>query len=398
MAYQYQQYDSYFVMSDNDHREMVRRESAKEYEVHQKKQIQLRMAERLSRLAKEEYGVDILRHMEEQELKTLPDVASIDIQSEIQWFMRPYLLDFLIEAHASFALNPDTLFLTINLLDRYCSKRIVYRRHYQLVGCTALLIAAKYSEPGKKVPHIRELANMCCHLYDEDMFTQMERHVMITLEWVLGPPTVDAFHQIALDDGDYDPELEHMARYIAEIALFHKDFVSTRPSEMAKATLALSRVILNRQHPQPHEWAAGYEQSTLIALSQVVRHPSQILLQKYKSSHVSRTSLVLKDFLAQQDAVARHQMAPPTPPCEHSSSMMKDNVMAPASFHTPQKCQYPVNMPRGCLTPPITPESDCFGSFNPGLDARKFPGTPTPINLQPQPVYCGSYYQPTAMM
>ena len=68
MAYQYQQCDDYFVMSDNDHREMVRRESAKEYEAHQKKQTQLRMAQRLSQIAKEEYGVEILRHMEEQEV------------------------------------------------------------------------------------------------------------------------------------------------------------------------------------------------------------------------------------------------------------------------------------------------------------------------------------------
>ena len=306
--------------------------------------------------------------------------------------MRPYLLDFLIEAHASFALNPDTLFLTINLLDRYCSKRIVYRRHYQLVGCTALLIAAKYGEPGKKVPHIRELANMCCHLYDEDMFTQMERHVMTTLEWVLGPPTVDAFQQIALDDGLYNPDLEHMARYIAEIALFHKDFVSTRPSEMAKSSLALSRVILRRLPSQPHEWAAGYEQSTVLALSQVVRYPSPVLIQKYKSSHLSRASLVLEDFLAEQDAIARSQMAPPTPPCEYPSSMAKEKAMTPRSFHTPQKSQYSVCMPHGCLTPPITPESDCFGVFNPGLEARKFPGTPTPITMPPQTAYCGSYY------
>ena len=68
MAYQYSTCDSYFVMNDDDHCEMVRREHAKEYEVHQKKQIQLRMAQELSQLAKEEYGVEILNHMEEQEV------------------------------------------------------------------------------------------------------------------------------------------------------------------------------------------------------------------------------------------------------------------------------------------------------------------------------------------
>ena len=41
--------------------------------------------------------------------------------------MRPYLIDFLIEAHAAFALLPETLFLTVNLLDRYCSRRVVYK-------------------------------------------------------------------------------------------------------------------------------------------------------------------------------------------------------------------------------------------------------------------------------
>ena len=60
--------------------------------------------------------------------------------------MRPYLVDFLIEAHAAFQLLPETLFLAVNLLDRYCSKRVVYKRHYQLVGCAALLIAAKYGD------------------------------------------------------------------------------------------------------------------------------------------------------------------------------------------------------------------------------------------------------------
>ena len=75
------------------------------------------------------------------------------------------------------------MFLAVNILDRYCSKRVVYRKHYQLVGCTALLIAAKYGECSKKVPHIKELASMCCSLYDEDMFIQMERHIMVTLDW-----------------------------------------------------------------------------------------------------------------------------------------------------------------------------------------------------------------------
>src|ERR1700712_2180807 len=112
--------------------------------------------------------------------------------------MRPYLLDFLIEAHAAFQLLPDTFFLAINLLDRYCSRRVVYRRHYQLVACAALLIAAKYGDKKERVPTFRELRQICCQLYDEEMSMKREWHVLQTLDYGLGHPTVDSFLQIAL--------------------------------------------------------------------------------------------------------------------------------------------------------------------------------------------------------
>ena len=123
----------------------------------------------LSRLTSDEYLEDVMQHMRHMEDETLPDANLIDMQREIQWFMRPYLVDFLIEAHAAFALLPETLFLTINLLDRYCSKRVVYKQHYQLVGCAALLIAAKYGDKKDRVPQINELNNMCCGLYDSEI-------------------------------------------------------------------------------------------------------------------------------------------------------------------------------------------------------------------------------------
>src|SRR2546423_10972908 len=124
--------------------------------------------------------------------------------------MRPYLLDFLIEAHTAFQLLPATLFLTVNLLDRYCSKRVVYKRHYQLVGCAALLIAAKYGDKKDKVPTIKELKSMCCSLYDDDMFLQMEWHVLSTLVWAIGHPTVDSSFRLVFYVTLYEPDAEKL--------------------------------------------------------------------------------------------------------------------------------------------------------------------------------------------
>ena len=40
----------------------------------------------------------------------------------------------------------DTLFLTVNLIDRFLSQQAVVRKKLQLVGLVAMLLACKYEE------------------------------------------------------------------------------------------------------------------------------------------------------------------------------------------------------------------------------------------------------------
>jgi hypothetical protein len=335
------------------------------------------LAEQLSRATAEEYEEDILDHMERMEADTMADVASMDIQTEIQWYMRPYLLDFLIEAHSAFQLLPDTLFLAINILDRYCSRRVVYKRHYQLVGCASLLIAAKYGDRKDRVPTIHELRSMCCGLYDDEMFTQMEWHVLQTLGWMIGHPTVDAFLQLAISEGSYDPEVEHMTWFLCELALYHRSFIAVRPSVLARSALALSRCILSRAQARPEDWSGAYDSSVVLELSNYISHPSQILEKKYASMHLSSVSRTVADFLRQQAQMHARPQAPPTPPVvnEHKSN----DFLEPS---TPQKGpHHSAIMQHGALTPPITPDTEYAGQ--PGYMRsnstlhRVYPSTPT---------------------
>lgn len=59
--------------------------------------------------------------------------------------MRAILIDWLVEVHLKFKLMPETLYLTVNLIDRYLAKKQVTRKNLQLVGVTAMLIASKAS-------------------------------------------------------------------------------------------------------------------------------------------------------------------------------------------------------------------------------------------------------------
>jgi len=49
--------------------------------------------------------------------------------------MRTILVDWLIEVHLKFKLRPETLYLTVNLTDRFLERREVSRGKLQLVGC-----------------------------------------------------------------------------------------------------------------------------------------------------------------------------------------------------------------------------------------------------------------------
>ena len=312
--------------------------------------------------------------------------------------MRPYLLDFLVEAHSAFQLLPETLFLTTNLLDRYCSKRVVYKRHYQLVGCAALLIAAKYGDRKEKVPTIKELKSMCCSLYDEDMFLQMEWHVLSTLNWAVGHPTVDSFLRLAVKESVHDPETENLTLYILEIALYHREFVSKQSSTLALAALALARHILGRPQPRHIEYASRFCNNTLVELSQQLHDPSVILSRKYASGRFSCVSRIVVGFLAQQAALSAAVQTPLTssykltPP----ASVVKPTSNSYfAKYSTPQKPHYPPVSQHGYPTPPITPENEDFGMTSKvHTEPHHYaPPTPSPTFIDhPIPTF---NYQPT---
>lgn len=214
---------------------------------------------------------------------------------------------------------------------------------------------------------------MCCSLYDDDMFLQMEWHVLSTLNWTIGHPTVDNFLKMATKDSVYDPETESLALYILEIALYHREFVSRHSSSLALSALALSRSILGRPQARPSEWAHQYDGSIFRELSQKLGEPSNILSRKYGSARYCGVARILAQYLAQQAMMAAR--APPTPVYEMTPPTFSkaNNTGYFSTFATPQKSQFASVTAHGLYTPPITPEEK--HAFN-------LPPTPTPQGQQ----------------
>ena len=67
-------------------------------------------------------------------------------QTHIDAASREVLVDWLVEIHDFFHLMPETLYLAVNLVDRFLEKEQATRSKLQLIGATALFMASKYEE------------------------------------------------------------------------------------------------------------------------------------------------------------------------------------------------------------------------------------------------------------
>lgn len=195
-----------------------------------------------------DYTQEINHHLSDLERSSIVSMEMIDLQPEIKWYMRPYLLDFLLEIHQTFKLEPQTYFLAVNIVDKYCSKRVVFKRHYQLVGCTALWLAAKYEDKKSRVPTLKELVIMCREAYDAETFVQMERHILSTLEWSVSHTSLEDCLQLIHRDMMDIPtkhEIEKIARMFCEISTYKRCLLQAPPSLIAIAANLLACSVMD---------------------------------------------------------------------------------------------------------------------------------------------------------
>ena len=97
-------------------------------------------------------------------------------QSEIEIWMRQKLIDWLIDLHMRFQLEPETLFLGINCLDRFLSKESVHKNNFQLVGCAALRLSSKYEEIYP--PDLRDLLAVSENKFQREQVLVMEKDIL----------------------------------------------------------------------------------------------------------------------------------------------------------------------------------------------------------------------------
>ncbi|KAG8085984.1 hypothetical protein GUJ93_ZPchr0010g9540 [Zizania palustris] len=165
-------------------------------------------------------------------------------QVEVNPQMRAILADWMIEVHCKFELMPETLYLTMYVIDRYLSLQPVLRRELQLVGVAAMLIACKYEEIW--APEVDDFICISDDAYARDQILAMEKSILNKLQWNLTLPTPYVFLVRFIKAAGGDKELEHMVFFLAEMALTEYGMVSLCPSLVAASAVYAARCTLKK--------------------------------------------------------------------------------------------------------------------------------------------------------
>ncbi|KAG4108599.1 cyclin-like protein [Neocallimastix lanati (nom. inval.)] len=246
----------------------------------------------------DEYAEDILEYLKNQELCTMPEANYMAYQNEITTDMRRILIEWLIEVHGEYDLKPETLYLTVNLIDRYLSKRIVPKSDFQLLGVTALWVAAKYEEAHGKIPSLNQMKYICCKYYDEPEFIQMEMRLLEEMNFSIGHPTPEAFLKLQLLLSNYDrttrPAIKALAKYIMETSLIDYNFIRFTPSIISKSSIILAVNILNQK-----SWSYINDDlwDCVRSLIEKIIDPPKSIYKKYSLSKYMRTSIIAKQLI-----------------------------------------------------------------------------------------------------
>ncbi|XP_076043465.1 cyclin A [Oratosquilla oratoria] len=186
-----------------------------------------------------EYAADIYKYLREAEVCHKPRANYMVKQTDITNGMRWILVDWLVEVAEEYSLQTETLYLAVSYIDRFLSHMSVKRDKLQLVGTTAMFIAAKYEEIYP--PDVGQFAYITDNTYKVSQILRMEHLILKVLSFDMAVPTANVFTQHCARLINSSEETLHLALFLSELSLLDCDpFLRYLPSQISAAALALA--------------------------------------------------------------------------------------------------------------------------------------------------------------
>ncbi|CAL8272083.1 unnamed protein product [Boreogadus saida] len=209
---------------------------------------------------KGQLAADIHQSLRIKELK-LPAYRALSPQIG----MRRYFADLLAILSNRYQLCPTARHLAVYLLDLFMDHYDVAIKQLYVIALSCLLLASKFEEKEDRVPKLEQLNSLgfMCSLnlvLNKKDLIKMELLLLETFGWNLCMPTpahfIDYYLHASVQEGDLyngwplsslsktKAFMDKYTHYFLEVSLQDHAFLSFRPSQVAAACVAASRICL----------------------------------------------------------------------------------------------------------------------------------------------------------
>lgn len=264
-----------------------------------------------------EMAADIYKYLVAHEKKFVLDENYMD-GGEPTSKMRRILVDWLVQVHLRFHLIPETLHLTVFILDRILEKKIIPKSDLQLLGISAMFVASKFEEV--YLPDIYDYEFITENTFNKKQILAMEQTILNALEFDLSCPSSLVFARClsrVLSEDESNPVDQqafyyayNISKCIGELALLDSVIASIPKSHIAIASMIISLNVYPVDGIDPKKAAkACVEQleadnddidEAVALLAQVAyknfKQPKLVAIKnKYQSTKLAQASNLLTD-------------------------------------------------------------------------------------------------------
>lgn len=220
----------------------------------------------------------------QREKQMVRDKNYLQNQTEVTEKMRTILVDWLVDVHLKFKLHEETFFLAVDIVDRYLMTTRVSRSQLQLVGVTALLLAAKYEEIWP--PEVKDCLHISANTYTREELLRCERSICAALSFKLTVPTPFPFMARLLEVTEADSTTRSFAFFYLEHALLDYNHLRFLPSEIANACVYLSHVTLRKADPWNYtlqHYSKAKTEAFYSCAMHILDYTNQLAASKYQA-------------------------------------------------------------------------------------------------------------------
>ncbi|KAL3313050.1 G2/mitotic-specific cyclin-B2 [Cichlidogyrus casuarinus] len=237
-----------------------------------------------------EFHEENFNYMQDRELTVFPltknfiELKGHDITSR----MRYAIINWLVDVHKSFQLTPESLFLTVAVMDRYIHRTSIKikKESIQLLALTALYVSAKFEEIFP--PEISEIAGLCEDNITKEHIKEAEKDILKTLNFTLSFPSPIVFLRRLTSALGSDHGAHSLAKYLLELSIAEYDLAHLTGNKRASIAVCLAQALSTQCGDLSKIWVDGMVYLTGLKLEDIVDDLRVLARAVYRQNSPSR--------------------------------------------------------------------------------------------------------------